>query len=239
MKADNQDTGWRAQPERPRASRPAPPPARRALRLALAGAAIAFGSPAAAQECAEWDVSGRWYITQSNVGSVVFDVSQRGKVVTGKAGWSELVGGEPILGIIQRGKDPAFYKGSVDGTVSGSRFELNVYWPTNRAVGVYVGTIGPRGRIEGTTHDKLAPKNRATWFSDSLMKCARLADQPVRPLGKRPAKKQEIDTSKTTTTGGDLRVAPIQNADRLRVQPGVGDLMLRQRPKAPCTPPKC
>lgn len=204
-------------------------------RAALAGAALACASPALAQEeCLQWDVSGRWYITQSNVGSVVFDLDQRGNVVTGRAGWSELVGGGTILGIIQQGQDPAFYSGSVDGTVSGNRFELRIYWPTHKAVGVYAGEIGPRGRIEGTTYDKLHPKNRATWFSESLMRCAKVAvPKPVRAIGKRQGQAGDLNRR-----ANELKVAPSPQIDSLRVQPGVGQLN-QQRLKAPCLPPKC
>jgi hypothetical protein len=72
---------------------------------------------------------------------------------------SKHIGSQPIL------------RGDLDGRLNGDQLTFNAYWSGGDSVAVYTGTIGPTGRIEGTTHDKLNPGNRAAWHSSIRMNC--------------------------------------------------------------------
>jgi hypothetical protein len=42
---------------------------------------------------------------------------------------------------------------------------------SNNTIGVYTGKIGPEGRIEGSTYNKVDPQTTARWYSDRTAKC--------------------------------------------------------------------
>ena len=131
--------------------------------LVLAGLGALSPSPAIAQ-CAEWDVSGKWTLTQGTF-LIRIDLQQNGKVVTGDAIHNAKVNAQGQM--FGAGQDVT---GSVDGTVEGDKFNVQIYWPDN-LVGVYRGTIGPQGRVEGITYDKAKPSVNASWYSNRVMKC--------------------------------------------------------------------
>jgi hypothetical protein len=120
----------------------------------------------AAAQCRQWDVGGRWWIQQSGQVFGYFDVDQRGDLLEG------------------RGRADSFsnpgMSGGLDGTLEGSSVEVTVYWHSD-IVGVYRGTIGPTGRIEGRTFDKRHPSKRAAWFTTNKMRCLARVDGSTAP----------------------------------------------------------
>ena len=153
--------------------------------IALLGR-IVFGSifavllPSAAQAaCEQWDAGGQWALLQTNEFGVAFDLQQTGAELQGQA--------TGFVGYKVRNY------GSVDGTIKGNSFDLNVYW-NGGAIGVYTGKVGPQGRIEGSTYDKMDPSSTANWRSDTTVKCLTIAtsttsaplvsEKPVHSLGR-------------------------------------------------------
>ena len=110
-------------------------------------------------QCTQWNVAGKWAIKQGKI-VVDFDLRQDRTVITGTASY---FGSNGKGGLVE-------VDGSLDGTVRGDRFDVQIYWG-NGPVGVYNGTIGPQGRIEGTTYDKQRPSNKVAWWSARTMKC--------------------------------------------------------------------
>lgn len=93
------------------------------------------------------------------------NLRQKGKVVTGTATHMAYYNPEgKVFGAERK------VEGSIDGTVVGDEFNVQIYWPDG-LVGVYRGKIGPQGRIEGTTYDKNKPSINATWYSNRVMTC--------------------------------------------------------------------
>ncbi len=117
-----------------------------------------------------WDVSGRWNIKQGPT-TVTTNLRQNGNVVTGTAGY--IIPGRyksTALGLWGNSTNPRRVSGTVSGTITGDNFHVEVAW-SNNTVGVYDGTFGPSGRIEGTVYGKEAPSKKVTWFSDRNMTC--------------------------------------------------------------------
>ena len=114
-------------------------------------------SPAYAQ-CKQWDVSGHWVLRQSNTTNQI-DLRQNGTVITGTASF------------VSTDTRSNTIRGDVDGTVKGDHFAVKIYW-RNNTIGVYNGTIGPSGRLEGTGYEQRSPSTKVIWFSDRPMKCA-------------------------------------------------------------------
>jgi hypothetical protein len=147
--------------------------------LALDLAAFLFASilapPASLlkAECKQWDVSGNWVLKQSNGFAIELRLNQNGKELTGTADAKS--GG---------------YSDKVQGNIEGNDFYVSIPWGFKRTrVGVYRGTIGSSGRIDGTTYDEKHPQVKATWFSTTAMKCAdaapaaKVLEHPGKVLG--------------------------------------------------------
>jgi len=139
-----------------------------AVSIALLGwivfsVAFAMLLPSAAQaDCSQWDVSGTWVAVQNNGYKAEFTLQQ------------SLPPGSEIHGT---GFYDGLWRASVDGTVTGPSLKFTAYWnnvtggnPTG-SIGEYTGTIGPTGRMTGTTVDKNNPRSMATWYSDRTAKC--------------------------------------------------------------------
>lgn len=158
---------------------------RRWARISVLAMALAGAIGTAHAQCTQWDVSGRWSMSQGGL-TINLDIQQNGTTVTGNAAYRDIVNHRTYEGA-----------GSLDGTVVGNRFAIQVYWgrssisggtvlgpshntSSNGIVGVYTGTIGPQGRIEGDTYDRQKPSVRATWYSNTTMKCKPQA-QPIQP----------------------------------------------------------
>ena len=76
--------------------------------------------------------------------------------------------------------------GTVDGTVEGDSFAVKIEWDNN-TTGVYEGTIGPSGKIEGKGWERRSPRTKVRWYSETRMVCADAAPaipKPIRFSGK-------------------------------------------------------
>lgn len=134
-----------------------------ALTMFLLCGSAPFTTSAAQAACGQWDVGGKWDLQQSNNFYATLMINQSikpsGSELRGSVrSRSEHIGSQPTL------------RGDLDGSLNGDRLTFKVYWGGN-SVGVYTGTIGPTGRIEGTTYDKRNPGNRAAWYSTIRMNC--------------------------------------------------------------------
>jgi hypothetical protein len=61
--------------------------------------------------------------------------------------------------------------GKVEGTMNGKRFAVKIFW-NNGTVGVYDGTVGLSGRLEGTGYKQGSSSVKVNWHSVTTMKCA-------------------------------------------------------------------
>jgi hypothetical protein len=133
--------------------------------LALGGflftSIFALSAPPVEAQCQQWDVGHAWRFKQGPT-NVDLDLDQNGTVITGKANHKIYV--KEFEGL-------ANVRGTVDGTVKGDSFAVHIYW-TNNTVGVYNGTIGPSGKIEGTGYEQGSPSIKVNWYSLGVMKCA-------------------------------------------------------------------
>jgi len=138
------------------------------------GLCVAMSFPVAARACSQWDVSGQWTAVQSNGAKPNFSLQQSGSGIQGQA--NDTYVHKDACVVVACGDDYYDRPGSVDGSIDGNTIELKAYWDNN-SIGVYSGTIGPQGRIEGTTYDQRNPQTRAEWYSDRTMKCR--SDEPA------------------------------------------------------------
>lgn len=110
-------------------------------------------------QCTQWNAGGEWYIQQGTT-AVYLTLSQDRTVITGTAMYYSRNAQKYVVKV----------NGSLDGTVRGDNFDVQIYWG-NGPVGVYSGKIGPQGRIEGITYDRQKPANKVGWYSGRTMKC--------------------------------------------------------------------
>ncbi len=175
--------------------------------------------PSAAQAaCSQWDVSYHnmpnesWRAMQSNGSKPLFHLEQTGTLLQGTAGYLKYNDGE-YEGSVD---------GSVDGTIKGDFFDVTVYWEDG-GVGGYTGTIGPTGRLTGTTVDKNNPRNVAKWYSNQPFKCLTSAAPPAAGPPPGPAK----PLGRVTTgqpTGAPLPICETARVARARNSPAAPGL---------------
>jgi len=145
--------------------------------------------PASAQaQCTNWDASGELNIIQREVDTIVLSLEQKGIVITGKAYYDAKDGSSNGFGTKK-------ISGTVDGTIEGDKFSVQIFWPDN-LTGVYNAKVLPSGRLDGETHDKKNSKISQLWHSVGVLKCApppaqsNVNSQPPKPKssGKMPPK---------------------------------------------------
>jgi hypothetical protein len=135
---------------------------RRILRLALFFSVfLSVSATTSIAQCRQWDVGGKWTLTQAKNTVLFLNLSQNGNSITGQ-----------VTNTVNRGGKLTTYTASVDGSVNGNSFNVQMYW-SGETIGVYNGTINNQGRIEGTTHDRKNPSAKVNWFSNSFMRCSR------------------------------------------------------------------
>ena len=180
--------------------------------------------PAAAHAaCEQWDVRGKWTIKQTNGFSVIFQLEQTGAELQGKAGDAS-----PQGDCVLTATCPLF-SGSVDGTIKGNSFDLNVYW-NGGAIGVYTGKVGPQGRIEGSTYDKMDPSSTANWRSDTTVKCLTIATSTISaPL----VSEKPVHSLGRVKESGTVPVAPLSICESAR------NARARNSPAAPGLERQC
>ena len=125
-------------------------------------------------------------------------------------------------------------RGQIDGTIQGKVIQFTVYWGGSKeggSVGVYTGTIGPTGKIDGASYDKVQPNVKATWYSDTRMECASSADAAPTPATQTPAE---------TRTGKVLgRVPTTGSAPQRSICDAARDARARNSPAAPGLEAQC
>ena len=128
-----------------------------AMRWLACGAMAVLLPSVASAGCLEWDLSGRWFLSQTNMAS--------GDVV--------VVDFLPNFGNLLRGSAAFRITGSdrVDGRITGNSFSFTVPWAGIDSVGVYSGVIDDQGRIGGTSYDRNHPQTTAGWRGDRSAKC--------------------------------------------------------------------
>ncbi len=147
--------------------------------LALGGflftSIFALSAPPVEAQCQQWNVGHGWRFKQGWL-NVDLDLHQKGTVITGTARYNTTASGGTFGGNF--GGATSVTVGDVDGTVKGDSFAVRIHWDNN-TTGVYNGTIGPSGRIEGTGYNQATPSKKVNWYSDTHMACADAA--PVKP----------------------------------------------------------
>ena len=128
-------------------------------------------TPAAAA-CKRWYVGGSWNAVQSNGFSAQIELHQTGNELRGTGRYAS-GGSGGVFGGLKIG-----HKGSIDGAITGNSIMFTIYWDGS-SVGVYKGTIGTTGRIDGNTYDKRNPQSRAAWYSSARMKCGYLGSDEL------------------------------------------------------------
>lgn len=138
---------------------------------------VLLPSPVEAQ-CTQWKVGHGWRLKQGRT-NVDMDLHQNGNVFTGKASYFKpaINGSGGGFGV-----EASTARGDVDGTVKGDSFAMLIHWENNNTTGVYNGTIGPSGRIEGTVYDQATPSRKENWFSETHMDCADAAPAPAKKV---------------------------------------------------------
>jgi hypothetical protein len=119
--------------------------------------------PVARATCSPWNVSGTFSVVQSNGYRPEFTLAQSGTHLTGSARYNQGL---------------ADTNGTVTGTMTGSAFNVTVTWIGINAVGIYSGSIDPRGHLSGASHDKVTPSSTASWSSSRTFGCQAAAPQP-------------------------------------------------------------
>jgi len=130
---------------------------------------FALSAPSVEAQCEQWDVSGKWKIRQGSFTLPVV-LTQKGKTVSGSAAHRDAIITKSD-GTTGRFGELGDLAGSVNGTIEGDRFDVQINWARG-GVGIYRGTIGKNGVINGMTYDKNKPSSTATWRSSKVMKCA-------------------------------------------------------------------
>jgi hypothetical protein len=133
--------------------------------------------PAQAQAaCGQWDMAPRLVIHQSNDTQVIVNVTPAEDGFVGKASYSQY---DDYLDYM------ATVYGDLDGTLEGSDVNFTIRWSGRTGIGnstgIYSGTIGPQGRMTGTSYDALHPESRANWWISEVLKC-HSATAPASPV---------------------------------------------------------
>ena len=172
--------------------------------------------PAAAEAaCEQWDVSGSWTMAQSNIknGPVYFNLEQNGTELRGDAAYETVLSEE---------WGQTTVSGSVSGTVKGNKFKVYVVWslpsysPVRRSKGVYSGTIGSQGRLNGTGYDANNIQSHATFSGQKYFLCADSTGTTSAPLVEEPY--QALGRVKTSGTAPAAPVSICESARNARAR---------------------
>jgi hypothetical protein len=114
---------------------------------------------AGAQCSTKWLASGHEVVSIMQRGQrygIHLSLVQKGRVITGTASHQTSSG---------------VNKGTVDGTIDGDSFRVQIFW-NNGQTGVYIANVLPSGRLDGEGYEKNSPNVRPTWHSVGVLKCA-------------------------------------------------------------------
>jgi hypothetical protein len=137
--------------------------------------------------CSRWDMPARTEIRQSNDTSFTVETSPVQDGFVGKAYLDSMNESSGHIGRIY---------GDLEGTVTGSNVRFTIHWGRDfikgigAARGVYTGTVGPQGRLEGDSYDAAHPQSRASWWAREVLRCHAASTQlgppapPPKALGR-------------------------------------------------------
>ena len=129
--------------------------------------------------CTDWDLTGKWYIGQTNGYDVIFQIVQTGTQLSGDAWYTA-----------KNNSDGRH--GSLEGHLNGNLFVIVAHWD-GAGAGEYSGSIAPNGLIGGDTTDLSNTSSRARWSADyrypAKCKVAAAAPAPAPATGGLPVKK--------------------------------------------------
>ena len=141
-------------------------------------AASLAAAPAFADgECVSWNVAGTWRVHQSNGINVLLRLQQNDQLLSGVGEYSYFD---------NDARKERTVSGPIDGQLdNGSLVRVSVYW-SNGAVGLYVGTVLPDGRMEGYSHERADVNNKATITGGGYPHCLAHAAPPPPPPPPKP-----------------------------------------------------
>jgi hypothetical protein len=154
----------------------------------LTVALLALLAYSAEAQCPQgWDISGVWDLQQSNQ-------AEPNKMTLGVHANGD------IQGTASYRKASTRVQGIVSGNLNGDLVIIQIKWK-NGLTGVYRGTIGSRGKLQGTAYEKGSPTVMVSWHSSRPMICRR----PPKPgMGLPP------EPSPTPAQAGSPPVAPMR-----------------------------
>ncbi len=167
-------------------------------------------------ECQQWNVGHKWRFRQGSkvvnektvTTTVDMNLQQEGTVLTGTANLQDTYPADGHVYVLWK------VSGTVDGTVEGDQFAVKIEW-NNGTTGVYEGTIGPSGKIEGKGWEIRSPRTKARWYSETRMGCAdSTAVQPTAPAPQ---------TSGTVPTPAPV-VRPVKSTGRPKTSTAVPNI---------------
>jgi hypothetical protein len=135
--------------------------------LAIVFFAIPFESVQAMVGCSQWLMPSRTAIKQSNETVISVEISSSQGGFVGKASYYSHF----------RRAAPFLVNGVLEGRMNGSSVQFTIHWQDDyntgvkNATGVYIGTVGPQGRLEGTSYDVAHPQSRASWWANEALQC--------------------------------------------------------------------
>ena len=125
--------------------------------------AVTLLTPAYAQNCRQWDATGRWAAVQNDNHAPAVEVTQTGDKFKGNA----------ILNVFGT-TSTRTQRAAVEGEIKGNRFFMIISWGGGRP-GIYNGTVSDKGMISGTMVDATNRSNVVGWHTVAPMKCLETA----------------------------------------------------------------
>ncbi len=204
-----------------------------------------FLCPAQAQATCNWDMPKQMQINQSNNTIIVVDATpvEGGFLGSATNTYFRDVHGDyqPVpLGSswdenrtgIMRNVVP----GVLEGAVEGSNVHFTIHWGMDAfrrippITGVYTGTVGPQGRLTGTTYKAEDPSTRADWWVETVIACnvGAPADAPPNDGGKPPVQLGRIEG----TNSGPPAPPPVRMGDEPLICARARDARARNSPVA-------
>lgn len=138
--------------------------------------AFTLSAPAQAA-CDQWDMPAKMSLSQNSGTSTEVELTPSEGGFTGTASYSWY----------NHEYDRTYVRsGVVDGTFDGASINFTIHWEVEiqglgtsvNSTGVYTGTVGPQGRMTGTTYDADHPEVTATWFAREALQCHAPAAPP-------------------------------------------------------------
>jgi hypothetical protein len=115
---------------------------------------------------------------------------QQGRMITGWAGWTEIIRGKETV-------NGPTHEADVKSTIEGDRFHVTMAW-RNDPPTVYAGSINAQAKLSGNISDRRGADLHVTWFSTGRVRSANSAPSPNNaPV---PPKKIDVLEKRTPQT---------------------------------------